>query len=126
MITRKNLLPIVINLVTFLCAFLTSIIIVRQIGTTKFYTNFIIFTSYGATFLFLSGALKETILYCNKENRQFIYAFKQKIISQKKKVIFALLISFLLVLFFLYLLIRDPFISFLICLGTRSELFLVN
>ena len=120
MISRKNLIPILINLVTFLCTFLTSLIIVRHIGSSKFYSNFIVFTSYGATFLFLSGALKETILYCNKENPQFLYAVNKKIISQKRRIVYALVILFIVVLFFLNLLIRDSFISLLICLNIFS------
>ena len=115
MISRINFISILRNLLTFICSFITSLIIVRNIGNSKFYTEFIIFTSYGATFLFLSGALKETILYCNKGNIHFIYAVKQKFLFYKKHIIYSFIILFALVLSLIFFLIRDPFIALLIC-----------
>jgi hypothetical protein len=120
MISRINLISILRNLVTFICSFITSLIIVRNIGNSKFYTEFIIFTSYGATFLFLSGALKETILYCNKGNTLFIYAVKQKIVFYKKQIIYSFIILFAVVLSLIFFLIRDPMISVIICVHIFS------
>lgn len=115
MISKLNFLSIIRNLVIFAFNFITSLIIIRNLGSSKFYSEFIIFSSYGATFLFLSGALKETILYCNKGNLHFLYAVNQKILFYKKRIISYLTILFVIVLFLVNLLVPDPLISLLIC-----------
>lgn len=115
MITKNNLSSIAINIGTFLSTFFISLLIVRKIGDTNFYSDFLVFTALSGTFLFLSGSLKEAFLYSNKDNSNFLGALRFTVLENKNRVVLYTLIFFFSILIIISYSVPDPLISFLLC-----------
>ena len=115
MISKNTLSSITINIGTFLSNFFTSLFIVRQIGETNFYSDFLVFTAFSGTFLFLSGSLKEAFLYSNKDNPNFIGSLRFIVLENKNRVALFTLIFFLSIFLLISYSVPDPLISFLLC-----------
>ena len=113
-ISRDNIISLGANSATFICTFLASLIVAREIGSSQFYSKFVINSSYVATFIFLSGALKETILYCNKENPNFIYTLKASLRQNRFKVISVAILFFLVVFSLIFYFVQDHLISIIL------------
>ena len=115
MITKNNLSSIGLNIGTFISTFITSLFIVRKIGDTTFYSDFLVFTAFTGTFLFLAGSLKESILYSNKDNPNFLQSLRYIIFKNRKWVVICTLLLLLSMFSFVSYFIPDTFISFILC-----------
>ena len=116
MIIKNNLSSIGLNIGTFISTFITSLFIVRKIGDTNFYSDFLVFTAFAGTFLFLSGSFKESILYSNKDNSNFLQSLRYIIFKNRKRVVIYILLLLLSMFSFVYYFIPDTFISFILCI----------